>query len=334
MSHLDPHNGGPDTLLLLSGGVDSVWALWKHLTTTSEPIRTHHVHLINWEGRTRFEAHAVKKVLAWARKNGFGNRIIHSESTTDVGNLKWIPRDHHTWGFWAGFILADPSNAGITKVIRTFHIDSVEGGVDSPTRHRADEAWRRPIEFMARRPVELVWPMIGLTKADVVRDLPAELLELCWWCRRPRAGRPCHACHTCRQVDAALGRQVQVQREEAPIMGEGTDRVALVARQSFNGLEGPVRRGRRFYASPDRAHYLVTHGLAAHAPRLPGPSETAVDAGPAEFKPAVRPEPVHTGGGWYDVAGQRVQGKAAAEAAADAAYEAMVEPPAGHTGEV
>lgn len=111
-------------------------------------------------------------------------------------------------------------------------------------------------------------------------------------------------------------------------MGEGTDRVALVARQSFNGLEGPVRRGRRFYASPDRAHYLVTHGLAAHAPRLPGPSETAVDAGPAEFK-AVEP-PVHVGGGWYEFNGQKIQGKAAA----DAAYEAAVEPPAGHTGEV
>lgn len=316
---------GPSTLLMLSGGVDSVWALHQHLTTTTEPIRTHHVRLINWEGRARFEAQAVKKVLTWARKNGHAGRVIHSESTTDVGTLRWIPRDHHTWGFWAGFILADPRNAGITKVIRTFHKDSVEGGVDSPTRHRADAAWRQPIEFIARRKVELVHPMIHMTKAEVVRDLPPELLALCWWCRRPKGGRPCHSCHTCQQVDAALGRGSRPrQREETPV-GE-TDDVLLIALQSFNGLEGPIRRGRRFKASAARAQYLTTHGLAQEVQEA-GPAERAVD-GPTEFKP-VQP-PRHVGGGWYEVDGQKVKGKAAA----DAVYEAAVDAPAGHTGEV
>lgn len=194
-----------DTLLMLSGGIDSVYALYTHLTTTDAPIRTHHVHLRNWEGRDRAEAAAVQRVLGWARRNGYGDRITHTQSTTDFGDIRYLVRDHHTWGFWAGVILANPVNAGITKVIRTFHADSVREGVDSPARKRADDAWQRPIEFIAQRPIELVHPMIHMTKAEVVRALPAELRALCWWCRRPRRGQqPCHECHTCRQVDAAL----------------------------------------------------------------------------------------------------------------------------------
>lgn len=187
---------------MLSGGIDSVWALWKHLTTTDAPIRTHHVHLHNWEGRAALEGEAVAKVLAWARDNGFARRVTHTESTTDFGSIRRIPRDHHAWGYWAGCIFfAEPD---LKRVIRTFHLDSVRAGVDSPERRRADEAWRRPIEFISQRPVELVWPMIHMTKAEVVRDLPDELLKLCWWCRRPNGRKACHACHTCHQVDAAL----------------------------------------------------------------------------------------------------------------------------------
>lgn len=201
----DNLSGVPTALLMLSGGIDSVAALHKHLIETDEPIRTHHVKLLNWEGRARFEALAVKKALAWARRNGHANRIIHSESTTDYGTLRYIVADHHTWGHWAAIVLANPRSAGITRIIRTMHIDdSIRDGAVQPDKQgRIREAWEKPIELIAKRGIEFVWPLREMTKAQVIQSLPRELLEVCWYCRRPKRGRPCNECRTCQQVNAA-----------------------------------------------------------------------------------------------------------------------------------
>lgn len=214
-----PHSatgGGqpPDTLLLLSGGLDSVLALWLHVKA-GRAIRTHHVRLSNWEGRQAAEAAAVGRVLDWMRANGYGRLIHHTESKFDYGDLRYIVRDHNIWGLVAGIVLADPKRAGnVTKVIRTFHRDSVVGGAASSHGQRAAEAWDQPIQRLARNPITYVYPLADMTKAEIVRALPDDLLALCWWCRRPRSGQPCHDCHTCRQVDAALAGEPWVPLDE------------------------------------------------------------------------------------------------------------------------
>lgn len=303
--------------MLLSGGLDSVWALWKHLTTTDEPIRTHHVHLVNSEHRHEAEAQAMHRVLHWMHAHGYGTRIQHTESTLNFGNLRWHPRDHHAWGYWAGSILADPKNRHLTKVIRTFHMDSVTDGIDGPTRQRADAAWLTPIQFISgRTDIELEHVMLHMTKADVIRDLPPDLRALCWWCRRPRAGRPCHECHTCHQVDAVIGKNPLSYYNERSVMAPTEPQVRLVALQSFNSFEGPIRAGREFSASEGRASFLTAKGLARRiaAQGEPGPSENTKALGPSETKQTI--EIVPTGGGWYTVGDQRVKGKAKAEALA------------------
>lgn len=198
----------PDALLLLSGGIDSVQALHARCAA-GERTRTHFVHLRNWEGRAAAEARAVRSALAWLDKR-YPGLVTHTSSSVDYGDLRYIVRDHNWWGLWAGVILANPRNERITKVIRTFHRDSVVGGLDSPAGRAAERGWREPIERLTARrsrPVELVYPQLGMTKAEIIAALPADLLALCWYCRRPRGGRPCHQCHTCEQVDAALAGQ-------------------------------------------------------------------------------------------------------------------------------
>lgn len=212
--HSETGGGQPTTLLLLSGGLDSVLALWLHVER-GEPIRTHHVRLSNWEGRQPAEAAAVGRVLDWMRSHGYGHLIHHSESAFDYGDLRYVVRDHNIWGLVAGIVLADPKRAGsITKVVRTFHRDSVVGGAASSHGRRAAEAWDQPIQRLARNPITYTFPLAEMTKADIVRALPSDLLALCWWCRRPRAGQPCHQCHTCRQVDAALAGEPWVPLDE------------------------------------------------------------------------------------------------------------------------
>jgi hypothetical protein len=68
--------------------------------------------------------------------------------------------------------------------------------------------------FQSRRS-RPVWvrPLARLTgdrvrrKALIRESVPPEVVELCWWCRRPVAEgsgwRPCEACHACRAMDDA-----------------------------------------------------------------------------------------------------------------------------------
>ena len=47
-------------------------------------------------------------------------------------------------------------------------------------------------------------PMSQYNRVQIIGDMPEELIRLCWWCRTPRDGQPCHRCATCRVVDPAL----------------------------------------------------------------------------------------------------------------------------------
>ncbi|AER47556.1 QueC-like queuosine biosynthesis [Mycobacterium phage DS6A] len=193
-----------DTLLMLSGGIDSVFCLWRRVQA-GLPTRTHHVVLRDREGRHRVEAEAVRDVLGWLRDRGGADLIEHTESRVHFGDVRWIPQNYHLWAYWAGVLLAAPANRGITRVVIPRHADAFAGQApDGPRGQRSDAAYLGHIELIAgRRPV-LEYPIIGMTKADEIAAMPAELLRLCWWCRRPDpGGRPCRRCYTCRQVDAA-----------------------------------------------------------------------------------------------------------------------------------
>lgn len=190
----------PRHLLMLSGGLDSAWCL-RHLVESGTPVRTHHVTLADWEGRAAVEDKAVTGILSWVREHGYGHLVTHTRSVVDFGDVRWIPQNYYLWAYWAGVIMANPANASITKVVIPRHSDAF----DDPSRAaKSDRAYKTITALVAGREPELVYPMIHLAKADVVRDLPDDLRARCWYCRRPRRGAPCGTCRTCRQVRPAL----------------------------------------------------------------------------------------------------------------------------------
>ncbi|BBY78864.1 hypothetical protein H7I53_17920 [Mycolicibacterium pulveris] len=192
----------PDTLLLLSGGIDSAYCLWQRVKA-GLVTRTHHVSLADHEGRQAVEDRAAQRILAWMRSNGGDGLIEHSTSAMDFRTM-WIPKNFHAWAYWAGVIMASPSGRSITTVILPRHADAFRGGVNSPGARASDAAYRGHIKLLCGREPKLSLPMVHLTKAQVVAEMPESLLRLCWYCRRPRGGQPCHKCMTCRQVDPAL----------------------------------------------------------------------------------------------------------------------------------
>ncbi|HSH84344.1 MAG TPA: hypothetical protein VK979_04205, partial [Guyparkeria sp.] len=67
---------------------------------------------------------------------------------------------------------------------------------------RFDRAWEM-FELMVRREITPVQPFYKYAKAEVLQDMPPELFEMCWWCRSPKAGKPCGRCKQCRNVNAS-----------------------------------------------------------------------------------------------------------------------------------
>lgn len=241
----------PSALLLYSGGIDSVQALYAR-AKAGLPTRVHHVVLLNWERRAQYEKAAVRATLAWIERR-FPGMVEYTESGFDYGDLRYIVRDHNVWGLFAGIILTDPKNAHITQLIRTFHRDSVKGGIESAHGKAAEVAWRRSIP--ASRDVEFIYPQADMTKGDIMGAIPKSLLALTWYCRRPRGGRPCHECHTCKQVDAVVaGEPLE------PLDGEGEP--AAVKDEANDTADAPeVKRPNRSHSRADWAAYAGSIGI-------------------------------------------------------------------------
>src|SRR5690606_19248906 len=91
--------------------------------------------------------------------------------TFDYGSIRKVARDHNVWGLVAALVLTDKRD--IRHVVRTFHRDSVVGGINSPEGQKAELAWRQTIDrLLPEREVEFLYPQINMTKAEIIAALP------------------------------------------------------------------------------------------------------------------------------------------------------------------
>lgn len=193
---------GERALLLFSGGVDSVQALIKRCEA-GQRTYIHHVALHNGERRAHAERGAVLRIRKWLKVNHYDHLVEYGESTFDYGSIRKVQRDHNVWGLVAALVLMDKTD--INQLVRTFHRDSVVGGINTPDGQKAELAWRQTIDrLIPEREIEFLYPQIDMSKEEIIKSLPEGVLELCWYCRRPQSGRPCHSCTTCRNVDHVL----------------------------------------------------------------------------------------------------------------------------------
>ncbi len=194
-----------DTLLMFSGGLDSTWCLWQRCKE-GLPTRVHHVVLKDREGRQNEEVKATTDIMSYMRKQGWDHLITYSESKVDFGSL-FVPYNYYLWAYWSGAIFAGDKR--LKNVVIPRHSDAFEDGPDGPYAQASNSAYRTIIKEIAKREPNLLFPMIHLTKAEIVADLPEDLRSLAWYCRRPKAGTPCNQCRTCRMVNPALASVVK-----------------------------------------------------------------------------------------------------------------------------
>ncbi|MEH6528134.1 MAG: hypothetical protein V7723_18865 [Sneathiella sp.] len=168
------------TLVMLSGGIDSVYVLAKILKETDDIVIAHHIHMVNGEGRFKVEAQSCIKIVDWCRKNyrEFG----YSETAIDHRGLFSMGYDMIAVAYEAGII----NRAFEGKYGRS--LDRWVCGwcaEEKPMPGRAPHtiAMCAASSHPAEPPELFHLPVIS--KADQIRYLPDALLDLCWTCRRP-----------------------------------------------------------------------------------------------------------------------------------------------------
>jgi len=192
----------PSSVLMLSGGVDSVAVLKQLLEETDDKIYAHHIHLKNNEGfnnikRYKVEALALRKIVPYMKKTF---RDFHyTESTIDVRQLvgtippyyeeedeeltalSFIP--DQTYYYLIGGILAKLSNSN------SIYIGTCTEDYDSTLQERQQNMDQivegaaygngYPFEVNIQRPHD------KKTKRENIEYLGKELMDMVWYCRQP-----------------------------------------------------------------------------------------------------------------------------------------------------
>ena len=178
------------TLIQFSGGIDSTFVLWWWLLNhPDEYCVVHHIDMMHFEKRNKEELDAVDRVLRWLDSQGLKN-YFYLQNPFDYGNIPGVVYDVEVCGFLAGIILYSERFKSISKVF--FPIYGHE-----TTR---EQIRKEVMHLTAKRKVECIYPLVGLSKTDVMKMMPYELLKLCWYCRVPLDGKACGNCNTCEQV--------------------------------------------------------------------------------------------------------------------------------------
>jgi 7-cyano-7-deazaguanine synthase in queuosine biosynthesis len=195
----------PSSIIMLSGGIDSVGVLKRILEETDEKIYAHHIHIKNNTGaqykRYRAEAEAVRKIVPYMKRTF---RDFHySESTVDIRQLiNLLPTDigeeeedklladslflaDMTYYNFIGGLLAKITQSSIiyTGTCKEDYDnnDSWSSGVLKRMENGLKQlnATSYPFEVTPRRPHN------NQSKRESIEYLGKELMEMVWYCREP-----------------------------------------------------------------------------------------------------------------------------------------------------
>ena len=205
-------------VLMLSGGLDSVALLVNLLASTEHEVHAHHLVLDNLEGRAGAENRALDAVRAWAADHlrDFGSTSSNYAFHLPAGSGGWdttvtmftASRVVRALGSWrADAVVTGHINPGFAELAEG---EAVFHAAFQSRRWRP--AWVRPL-------AHVTGDRVG-RKVLIHASLPREVVDLCWWCRRPvpegDVWRPCGDCHACHAMDevAAVGRPAATQRSD------------------------------------------------------------------------------------------------------------------------
>jgi tRNA(Ile)-lysidine synthase TilS/MesJ len=187
----------PTILLMFSGGLDSLGALYVLLTDPKYEdyhIHCHHLHVMDGNNRIQVEAKAVAHCYYYFKTHSY-RHFTYTDSvfeSPDLGNII-LPARYMIYiiagHFCEHYPLVKYVAIGDTKTDDLKNI---------PDYNRAYVIFNL---FASNR----ICPVIDLLKEEVWEMLPADLRILSWSCRKPvfvnGIAQKCGKCPTCRELE-------------------------------------------------------------------------------------------------------------------------------------
>lgn len=186
------------SLIMLSGGVDSVALLANTLSETTHKIHAHHIEIVSGDGRDIAETEALDKVIDYCRANyrDFDYTTSKSEFDRELG----VGLDLTLTLFTASRVFT--ALGGGIDIVFTGHMalrppQVIEGAALFGAcfiNKKFKPKWLRPLA--------------GLSKADSYESIPQELAKMTWSCQQPmlvdETYRPCGKCPACQSLAKAV----------------------------------------------------------------------------------------------------------------------------------
>ena len=184
-------------VIMLSGGLDSVAALYRTVTDDAYKglhVHAHHVRLYSVEHRFDAEYEAVKSVMAWF-DNWYPGAVGFSVSHFQVPQCGTLLFDNYATKFVGGYFASHP----LIRVGYGVTADDRDHNQGATHLQKGFEIWN----VFATEPA--LYPVQDWSKAECWNNLPPDLRELTWSCRRPvrksTGFEPCNRCWACKELD-------------------------------------------------------------------------------------------------------------------------------------
>lgn len=186
------------SIVMLSGGLDSVALLGTVLAETNQHVHAHHIEIRNFENRAEVENRVTPKIVEYCRKHYRDFEFSSSVNEFNVGLGGGT--DLQLALFVAGRLTV--ALGGNIDIVYTGHIVP-------PYWELSEGSAIFSAVFLHRKfKPEWLWPLSKLTspfsqrKIDIYESIPKELADMAWSCRKPvfvdGGFEPCGACHACK----------------------------------------------------------------------------------------------------------------------------------------
>ncbi len=232
-------------LVMLSGGLDSVYMLYYYLTETKHPLHVHHIstrypQLNRWIK----EDPACKEIVDYCRRNY--RDFEYSESRFDMEKLDDVGKDSDLHLLVASKLA--PNLKGEKNALAVGHLYDDDDDPTIPMPHRVDKLWwalRERMNMKERVSPDIRKPLVvrKITKQFVCDNLPDDLLRLCWSCRKPdfsyAVAAPCGFCNTCERIEKSFRKIGRIEDfpnlVRSPTLGPSQEelRIEAESRESF-----------------------------------------------------------------------------------------------------
>jgi len=204
-------------VVMLSGGLDSTYTVYKLLKETDPSVIIHIHHCEQKKGginndQWKVENIRIPKIIEWFR-NEFPNRQIQFTSSKF---------EYHN-PYWNGWDLTHFTIFSV-DIARAIYIKDAGArikiclGIEKTINpdellewrmKELDGVFRLMTKRMDNKP-EFIYPIIDITKQDILKDIPHDLLNLTWSCRSPQQVGDdfikCGICPSCREIAIIQGR--------------------------------------------------------------------------------------------------------------------------------